>query len=105
ARGSECGQGGEALVGGDLGARPRRRATERSEGALLAAPPELAVSPKRTPSPTACEDASTRKYIALRCDNRRVIPAGRFDRSFLGRVINVHDAKSLRVTQRSFGGM
>src|SRR3954465_5204836 len=39
--------GGAGVLAGDLRERPRRRASERSERALLAAPPERPLSPKR----------------------------------------------------------
>src|SRR4051812_31375257 len=45
----DLGREGGGVLAGDLRERPRSRATERSEGALLAAPPERPLSPKSTP--------------------------------------------------------
>jgi len=45
-------EGGAGVLAGDLRERPRRPATEQSEGAQLGAPPERPLSPKRIPAPT-----------------------------------------------------
>src|SRR3954462_10051365 len=99
--------GGEGVLEGNIQRATRRRASERSERAYLAAPPERALLPKGTPSPP-CGDKlqpptlSIGQLRSVARDHVRVISPARFDRSRLSRVIDVNNAETFGIPERPF---
>src|SRR5206468_6222048 len=83
-------QGGEGVLVGRC-KRATKETRDRAErGSAVRGSAGASVRPKRTSSPTAYRDASTRKNLAPRRDHRSVVSTGRLDRALLRRVINVN---------------